>query len=600
MMPGIHGLDVISTIHALSKNIPIIVVSGAGEIQSAITAIHNGASDYIMKPIVDLKIINRTIDKCIKQSRHRKQELLYKQHLEEELKRKSEEIERKNALLSNFNRKLIEIINSSYSRNSINRLKDFGSGILADFGNHLLASGGSVYMREENGLRLINSIEPRHAPPLIPFPLREGSAFKRVLDSGRPILVNNIDSEKNMVSSGWDGYNDSSFMIFPLPDHKGNIMGLLSLHNKTVPPFVTEDKEMGLLMSVYYKEASRTMDSIEALQLSESRYRNLTDNSAAIIYSYSIETKVFDFINNAFTEMTGFSKDDVIDHDIEAFVRCLGIEDAEDVISHFENLINGNSSGSGLDFKIKTASGAMKWVFQKTVSIFNSAGFPVTVDGIITEYSEQKEIEEELKRLISQKDLLLNEINHRVKNNMQIISSLINLQANRNVDEYSRKSLQATDDRIATLALVHDNIYDTDLSQSIEMINYIEKLISNLNESKRKPSNVDVILKIDPISIDLDRAVLCGLIINEAVGNAFAHAFTANKGGTLKLCFQICDEKYKIEISDDGTGYNPDGKKLETPRELGTEIINSLTLQLHGRIEYKSIGGNNDFYRISP
>ena len=99
----------------------------------------------------------------------------------------------------------------------------------------------------------------------------------------------------------------------------------------------------------------------------------------------------------------------------------------------------------------------------------------------ITEYSEQKEVEEKLKHLLEQKGILLNEINHRVKNNMQIISSLINLQLESNKDENSRNSLLATENRIASMALVHDNLYDTEFIPSINMESYIGSLVGNRN-----------------------------------------------------------------------------------------------------------------------
>ena len=584
-MPGIHGLEVIEVLYQISSTTPIIVVSGTGDVQSAVTAIHNGACDYILKPIMDLKVLNHTIDKCLNRNRARKEEELYRQHLERELKRKSEEIENRENLFSDFNKALNKIINSAFSIDTLRRLKDIGSHLLDNFGSHLLASGGSVYIREDGGLRLIHSLEPTHSPEFLSFPLRKDSPFRRVLETGKPILINNIESEAGMASSGWDGYDDSSFMIFPLPDHEGNVTGLLSLHNKIKPPFISEDKEMGMLMTAFYREATRAMHSIESLQLSEARYNTLTENSSAVIFSFSVEKGSFDFINNAFESITGYSQSDIINKDLNTFVECLRIKQSEDFISHFENLISGQSSGSGMKYQIYTSENEIKWVFQKTVAILNAGGVPVTIDGIITEYSQQKEVEKELKQLVEQKDLLLNEINHRVKNNMQIISSFINLQVDLHRDDEITKPLLATEERITTMALVHDNIYDTELMPTIDIKNYTEKLVRNIFESKSRLPNINIEIDVDDIYIDLDRSILCGLIINEAVSNAFMHAFPDNRGGTIKLIFQKVDDNYQINILDNGVGISESFDESRQ-RGLGIDIMNSLIIQLNGRLEF--------------
>jgi len=590
-MPGIHGLDVIKIISDMSEITPVIVVSGSGEIESAISAIHNGAADYILKPISDLNILNRSINKCIRNSRERRQELLYRQHLEDELKRKSEEIEKKNRLLSDFNKRLDKIINSAFSMSKNRRLKDMGSYILEDFGSHLQATGGSIYIVEPKGLRLVHTLEPKHSPEFLPFPLKINSPFARVLESGKPILVDCMEAEAGLAPSGWDGYNDSSFMIFPLPDQNGSVMGLLSVHNKTEPPFVSEDREIGLLMSVFCKEANRSMNSIEALHLSESRFRNLSENSAAIIFSYSIDAGRFDYMNMSFDRLTGFSREDVLDNGIQNFTEIMGVIEKEDVISHFENLISGRSSGAGFEYRIVTASGAEKWMFQKTATIFNREGLPVMIDGIITEYSEQKEVEEKLKHLLEQKGILLNEINHRVKNNMQIISSLINLQLESNKDENSRNSLLATENRIASMALVHDNLYDTEFIPSINMESYIGSLVGNLIETRAMLPNINVKLNVSDLRLDLDRAMLCGLIINEAVSNSLLHAFSGYDGGNVTLEFETDGNYFYLNVNDTGSGFDFADINGNSAKGIGLDIIKSLVIQLEGHIEFRRNGG---------
>ena len=570
---------------------PVIVSADEDNIHKAILAMNDGACSLFLKPLDNPAPLFTAVQKCLKHSRKYRQQLLYTKHLEDEIKNKNDEIDRKNEMLSRFNNSLEQILSSASSQSSMKDLSDYGSDILDNFGAQLQASGGSIYMREAYGLRLVHTIESKHTPDFLPFPLNEKSPFKKVLKSGKPILIDNIDSEKDIAGSGWSGYEDSSFMIFPLPDHNGNVTGLLSLHNKLTPPFIKEDKDMGMLMSAFYKEVTRAVSSVESLHLSESRYKHLTENSAAVIFSFSIENEVFDFINNSFLTLTGHDRDEVINRDMETMINVLDIQQKEDIISHFENMITGRSSGSGIEYQIKTASGQIKWVYQQTVTIMNSEGFPVSIDGTMTEFSDQKEAEEELKTLVQQKDLLLSEINHRVKNNLQIISSLINLQSGLEQDDAGRNALNTVKSRITSIALVHDNIYDTDLMPTIDVQNYIEKLISNLIETILDNNNITITKDVENIDMDLDRAVLCGLIINEAISNAFRHAFESYQSGSVSLLFKTSRENYLVKISDTGRGFNPDLTDKPVQHGLGIDIMNSLIKQLNGSIDFYSDKG---------
>ena len=568
-----------------SGKIPVIICSETPFAENVIRAFNSGACSFILKPVSGPEPIDNAIERCLKIIRLDRQRTLYTKHLENELLEKTREIDNKNLQLRMFNENLRRILDSTFSGPSINRLSDLGTDLLNSFGANLQASGGSIYVNEEDGLRLVHSIEHKHVPDFLPFPLKENSPFQRVLETGKPILVDNIDMEKNLAASGWSGYNDTSFVIFPLPDFEGNIKGLLSLHNKTSPPFLSEDKELGILMSAFYKEVNRAVNSIESLHLSESKYQHITENSAGVIYSFSISSNCFEFINDSFFTLSGFEKKLVIGKDINNFVDVLGVIEKEDVISHFENLITGRSDGSGLEYRITTAAGQEKWVYQQTVTIKNSEGFPISLDGILTEFSDQKETEEKLKALVEQKDMLLNEINHRVKNNLQIISSLVHLQDNAGQENDRHLSLQNINNRINAIAMIHDNIYDTELMPAVNIRHYLEKMLSNLCETYHYADCINIVMEISEITLDLDRSIICGLIINEAVSNAFTHAFEDILNAELKLTFKVSGNNYIVSIIDNGCGFDRDIMNDSKKDGLGLVIMEGLIDQLEGSLE---------------
>ena len=579
---------------AYSDRIPLVISCRNEDIEKAAFFLNNAACALILKPISEPDAIDSAIDRCVKLIQQNKQRTLYTKHLEQEIIRKTKEIDNKNLQLKMFNENLKRILDSTFSNDaSMRKLDNIGTELLNGFSIHLQASGGSIYITEGKGLRRVHSLENEHAPEFLPFPLKENSPFNKVLKTRKPILIDNIEMASGIATSGWSGYKDSSFIIFPLPDHNGKITGLLSLHNKIAPPFLSEDKEMGILMSAFYKEVNRAVSSIESLYLSESKYQLITDNSAAVIFSYSIEQNRFDFINPAILSISGYSRDSIISKDIRNFVTILDIVEKEDVISHFENMITGRSSGSGLEYRIKTSSGQLKWIYQQTVTIYNAEGFPVSVDGILTEFSDQKENEDRLRTLVEQKDVLLNEINHRVKNNLQIISSLINLQSGFEKKDDVLRALENINNRINSIALIHDNIYDTELMSSVNIKNYLEKLVTNLCEVYLYTDCIETDIDIADIDLDLDRAVLCGLIINEALSNIFNHAFQNKPDGIITLTFNTSEKNYIVHVIDNGIGFDPKRINRTKNKGLGLDIMQSLIIQLDGSIDIVNNNGSD-------
>lgn len=126
------------------------------------------------------------------------------------------------------------------------------SDLLEDFSRHMSLEGGSLFLRQEDSLVLAKSLDPDHVPLEIPFPLKEGSIFERVMSSGEPVLIDDIEQRSELQSSGWKGYKDKSLLVLPVNDEKGDTVGLISLHNKKIPPLSTKDMELGTTLMSYH------------------------------------------------------------------------------------------------------------------------------------------------------------------------------------------------------------------------------------------------------------------------------------------------------------------------------------------------------------
>lgn len=202
------------------------------------------------------------------------------------------------------------------------------------------------------------------------------------------------------------------------------------------------------------------------------------------------------------------------------------------------------------------------------------------------EIAENKEIQVQLEDSLQEKELLIKEVHHRVKNNMQVISSLLSIQAEGEQDDIYSDLLNESQQRIKSMALIHETLYQSKDLLKIDFQEYIETLTTSLSRSYRVPGvSVHVAVSVDDVALDLETAVPCGLIINELVSNALKHAFRGMQGtGIIDINFVSNDSDYELRISDNGCGLPIDfdpNKKMS----MGMEIVSILTTQLEGKLK---------------
>jgi two-component sensor histidine kinase len=186
--------------------------------------------------------------------------------------------------------------------------------------------------------------------------------------------------------------------------------------------------------------------------------------------------------------------------------------------------------------------------------------------------------------------VLLKEIHHRVKNNLQIISSLLNLQSD-NIDLADpARTFRESQDRIRSMALIHEKLYRSGDVARIDFREYVESLTSGLYRSYFPGPGVRIFADVENVSLDIDLAVSCGLIINELVSNALKYAFPDGRAGKIHVSLAGDGDSYTLTVSDDGVGLPPGLDFRDTP-SLGLQLVNTLVGQLEGTIELDSAEG---------
>jgi PAS domain S-box-containing protein len=210
---------------------------------------------------------------------------------------------------------------------------------------------------------------------------------------------------------------------------------------------------------------------------------------------------------------------------------------------------------------------------------------------IVRDITENKLAEDKINKSLKEKDVLLREIHHRVKNNLQIVSSLLSLQSRYINDEGSVEIFKDSQSRIKSMALIHEKLYQTGDLTRIDLKEYVNELVSDLFRSYSVNSYlVKYNIKSNNILLDINTAIPCGLIINELVTNSIKHAFPQNREGTIDVEIECVDDNFQITVKDDGIGF-PQDLKLDKIKTLGLQLVTSLTKQLDGFIKLKREGG---------
>ena len=208
------------------------------------------------------------------------------------------------------------------------------------------------------------------------------------------------------------------------------------------------------------------------------------------------------------------------------------------------------------------------------------------IANILATAIQRKQSEQQLRASMQEKEVLLREIHDRVKNNLQVILSLLNLQSGYIEDGHAQNILQDIYSRVRSLALVHEKLYHSQSLAQIDFGEYLTDLVAHLFRTHRAVAReINLNLHANQVFLTMDTAVPCGLIINELVTNALTHAFPNGRGGEIRVGFtQDGEGRVKLSVADDGIGF-PAGLDIRETDSLGLQIVNTLVDQLDGTIE---------------
>jgi two-component sensor histidine kinase len=223
-------------------------------------------------------------------------------------------------------------------------------------------------------------------------------------------------------------------------------------------------------------------------------------------------------------------------------------------------------------------------------------GRPVRTVATIEDITDRRRAEGRIKASLNEKEVLLKEVYHRVKNNLQVISSLLNLQSQHTNDPVCVDAFSTSMARIRSMALIHDKLYRSEDMARIYFPGYVNDLVHGIFATYITGKGVKLDLQVDPISLNIDNAIPLGLIINELVSNALKYAFPGRTGGIVTIGLKLQGDQMLLTVSDNGIGFPADLDFTNT-RSLGMQLVVTLVEQLEGAIELKRDKGTE--FRIT-
>lgn len=293
------------------------------------------------------------------------------------------------------------------------------------------------------------------------------------------------------------------------------------------------------------------------------------------------------YVSPQIEALLGFSQEEWVGNPV-LWYECLHPEDkARWDVEFARFLMLGEPFRSVYRFVAR--DGHVVWVRGEVTMIRDAHGRPAYLQGIGYDITEMQRAEQQIRESLEEKEVMLKEIHHRVKNNLAVISSLFYLQSTYTQDEQTLKILQESQDRVRSMALVHETLYRSENLAAVDFAEYARNLGAQLVQSYGlSTGRIELKIDMEAVKMSVDLAVSCGLILNELVTNAVKHAFPDGMRGEIRLALHRQEEgRCVLSVADTGVGLPPN-MVAATASSLGMRLIRSLTRQIDGQFELAS------------
>ncbi|MDP1553771.1 MAG: histidine kinase dimerization/phosphoacceptor domain -containing protein [Methanobacteriaceae archaeon] len=319
-------------------------------------------------------------------------------------------------------------------------------------------------------------------------------------------------------------------------------------------------------------------------------FLTLFEEFPALIWRANLDAEC-DYFNKNWLAFTGKSMAQEVG---DGWTKGIHPEDFDNCLDIYLTAFKARKSFR-MEYRLLHHTGEYRWILDLGMPFYDFNNNFKGYIGSCYDITDQKELVKQLEQSLDEKEILLKEIHHRVKNNLMIISSLLNLQSGYIKDKESQDIFKESQNRARSMALIHERLYQSSDLKKLDFSEYITSLATELFHTYvADPSLIKLQINVDNIFLDINTAIPLGLIVNELITNSLKHAFPNGRKGKINIEFHEKGENCEFTVKDNGIGFpkDIDYKKTES---LGLQIVTNLTDQIDGNIEKLDTNPGTEF-----
>ncbi len=347
----------------------------------------------------------------------------------------------------------------------------------------------------------------------------------------------------------------------------------------------------GFITVFYFRRVNRLND---LLLDTDAKFRTVLDNSRDVLYQMDPGGTRYEYMSRSVEQMLGIQAEKLMEEGPEYILDRIHPDDKDRLNRELEQFTSPDLEDQlklDTEFRIKTQWGNYIWLNNKRSLLKDENGEPYGIVGNVRDITDRKKHLDQINKSLKEKETLLAEVHHRVKNNLAIISSLIELQKDGTDEMVSAEEvLQEIQTRIHSIALVHEKLYQSNTFAEINLAEYIEELTEFMSlafDYKKRPVKVEK--NLQSVKFDIIHAIPFGLLYNEIINNVYKHAFNGREDGIVKVNLKTEGDFGILAVADNGVGL-PEDFSLDESGTLGMTLIGNLSTQLNGKIEVTNNG----------